>query len=440
MYSVQESRANHLLVELETDDIALEKCKARIEEILGWGDSARWHTQDYATLSARIHQKTGVTLSVATLKRLWGKIKYDSKPTPTTLNTLAQFLDYENWRSFRVSHESNRRAPSPLSTAAPQKRVRHTRVDPILLGIIAGLILLSAAGFGLYRYVRAPRQLDPSLFSFSSKKVVDNGVPNTVVFDYDATAAAPDDSIFVQQSWDRKLSRQVRREQKQHTSIYYYPGFFEAKLVVNRQVVKEHNLLITTNGWLPLIEQPGTPVYFRADDVIHDGVMQLSIDRIKESNVPLQPNPPMTAYYNVREFGNIKSDDMVFETRVRNDYDDGASACQYTEIRLQFEGPVILIPLTAKGCVSNISFGGTDGKQFDFSKFGCDFSKWVDVKCVTKGSLGEIFVDGASAVKFQITGSTAKMVEIGYRFQGTGSVDFIRLGNSSGQVAYSEEF
>ncbi len=428
-------------MELETDDIALEKCKARIEEVLGWGDSSRWHTQDYATLSDRIHQKTGVTLSVATLKRLWGKIKYDSRPTPTTLNTLAQFLDYENWRSFRVDQESNRQRP-PAEVTRPTKRraAKPPAFDPILLAIIAGLVALTAAGYGLYRYATAPKTLDTALFSFSSKKVVDRGVPNTVVFDYDASAAQPDDSIFVQQSWDRRLSKQVKREQKQHTSIYYYPGFFEAKLVVNRQVVKEHNLLITTDGWLPLIEQTSTPVYFRPEDAIRDGVMHLTVDQIKESNVPLQPNPPWTAYYNVREFADIKSDDMVFETRVKNDYDDGANACQYSEIRLQFEGPVILVPLTAKGCVSNISFGGTDGTQYDFSKFGCDFSKWVDVKCITKGSIGEIFVDGVSAVKFQITGSTAKMVEIGYRFQGTGSVDFIKLGNSRGQVVYEEDF
>src|SRR5690606_28600948 len=31
----------------------------------------------------------------------WGKIKYDSKPTVTTLNALAKFNGFENWRSFQ---------------------------------------------------------------------------------------------------------------------------------------------------------------------------------------------------------------------------------------------------------------------------------------------------------------------------------------------------
>src|SRR4051812_23401723 len=101
-------------MEFETDDIALEKCKTKIEDELDWGDSAQWNTKDYETLSIRIHDRTGVTLSVVTLKRLWGKIRYDSKPTPTTLNTLAQYLGYENWRSFRVTQEANRAKPVKL--------------------------------------------------------------------------------------------------------------------------------------------------------------------------------------------------------------------------------------------------------------------------------------------------------------------------------------
>ena len=43
----------------------------------------------------------GVVLSYVTLKRIWGKVKYDSLPNTHTLDTLVQFLGYENWRDFR---------------------------------------------------------------------------------------------------------------------------------------------------------------------------------------------------------------------------------------------------------------------------------------------------------------------------------------------------
>lgn len=412
-------------MEFETDDIALEKCKTKIEEQLGWGDSAHWNTSDYETLSSRIHERTGVTLSIATLKRLWGKIRYDSKPTPTTLNTLAQYLGYENWRSFRVTEEANR----GKFLRKPEKK-RSTWYLWLLIIPVAGLVY----------FIIPEETLDPALFSFTSKKVIDVGVPNTVVFDYDATAASPGDSIFVQQSWDKRLSRQVRRDQQQHTSIYYYPGFFEAKLVVNGQIMKEHNLLIKTDGWLPLVEQPGTPVYFKEEDAVHDGILQLPLSAIEKNNIQLRPVAPWTAYYNVRDLGGLMSDDVVFETSLKNDYNSGSNPCQYVEIRLQFEGPAVLIPLSAKGCVSTIGIADTDGTQRDLSAFGCDFSDWVNVKCVIKDKVAEIFVNDVSAIKLRVTGGRAKMVEVGYRFQGTGSVDFIKLSNNKGELFYQEDF
>jgi hypothetical protein len=424
-------------MEFETDDIALEKCKSRIEQELGWGDSTRWHTHDFETLSDNIRQRTGVTLSIATLKRLWGKIRYDSKPTPTTLNTLAQYLGYENWRSFRVSEESKRlQHIRPTVEAVPQQVSKKRR--PLFTVIVA--LLLIGAGAWLFIALNERPEVDSTLFSFSSKKVIDEGVPNTVIFDYDASAASPTDSVFIQQSWDKNLSRQVPYDRRRHTSIYYIPGFFEAKLVVNKQVVKEHNLLITTDGWLPLVEQAGTPVYFKQEDVIHDGVMQLPLEKIKETNIQLQPVPPWTAYYYVRDFSGLMSDDIVFETSLRNDYRDGTNACQYVEIRLQFEGPAVLIPLSAKGCVSNIGIADTDGTKSDLSAFGSDFQDWVNVKCIVKDKVAEVFVDNKSAIKLRVGGGRAKMVEVGYRFQGTGSVDFVKLSDNSGKVFYHEDF
>lgn len=417
-------------MELETDEIALDKCKTKIEEGLGWGDSSRWHTKDYETLSARIYEKTGVTLSVATLKRLWGKVRYDSRPTPTTLNTLAQYLGFENWRSFRVSEEANRRKHF-VSAQPPRKPFNKG------LLIVPAIVIIALVAFLI---PKSKSKIDPSLFSFSSKKVIDFGVPNTVVFDYDASAALEGDSIFIQQSWDKRLSRQVKRDQQQHTSIYYYPGFFEAKLVVNGQVAKEHNLLIKTDGWLPIVEQPGTPVYFKQEDAIKDGLLHLPVSTIEASNIEMQPKAPWTAYYNVRDLGELMSDDMIFETSLKNDYQAGSNPCQYVEIRLQFEGPAVLIPLSAKGCVSTLGIADTDGTKRDLSAFGCDFSDWVSVKCVIKDRIAEVFVNNVSAIKLRVTGGRAKMVEVGYRFQGTGSVDFLKLSNNAGKVFYEENF
>ena len=83
----------------EKDYLAIYKKES--EDQLGWGSSSEWTNQDFEKLGELIFEKTGVRLSASTLKRVWGKVKYESAPTLTTLNTLAQFSGYENWRNFR---------------------------------------------------------------------------------------------------------------------------------------------------------------------------------------------------------------------------------------------------------------------------------------------------------------------------------------------------
>src|ERR1700761_4680811 len=92
----------------------LEQCKRLIEASLGWGDPVSWTNEDFDTLSDRIAEKTSVRLSMSTLKRIWGKVKYDSSPTMATLNALARFAGFDGWRDF-LAHES-----APATNASPQ--------------------------------------------------------------------------------------------------------------------------------------------------------------------------------------------------------------------------------------------------------------------------------------------------------------------------------
>ena len=79
--------------------------KRQYEEKTGWGDSNLWKNQDFLQLSEMIFEQTGIALSHVTLKRIWGKVRYDSVPHTSTLNTIVQFLGYRNWREFRVLNE-----------------------------------------------------------------------------------------------------------------------------------------------------------------------------------------------------------------------------------------------------------------------------------------------------------------------------------------------
>ena len=82
------------------------QAKRLYEEKTGWGDSDFWNNQDFLELSGMIFEETGIALSHVTLKRIWGKVRYESLPSTNTLNTIVQFLGYWNWREFRVRNAS----------------------------------------------------------------------------------------------------------------------------------------------------------------------------------------------------------------------------------------------------------------------------------------------------------------------------------------------
>src|SRR6185503_14536483 len=113
---------------MQTDEFLIEKARRLYEDKTGWGDSGEWTNQDFVILSEKIQERTGVALSHVTLKRVWGKVKYDSLPNTHTLDTLVQFLGYENWRAFKsqngngVSHTVT---TEPLSTVSVAEEIKN---------------------------------------------------------------------------------------------------------------------------------------------------------------------------------------------------------------------------------------------------------------------------------------------------------------------------
>lgn len=420
----------------EGKDVALAHCLALIEEKIGWGNSSGWSSRDFELLSEQIAEQTNVSLSVTTLKRVWGKVKYESAPTQTTLDTLARFSGFDNWRTFRQHHFATTQLPQPPSeTRSMSERPPSFRKYGMAALVIAPLLLV---GYFWRNHNHPLPSVPTKSYQFSSQKVVSEGVPNSVIFDYDATAA-PTDSVFIQQSWDPSRRTQVAKAGHQHTSIYYKPGFFQAKLVAGNQIVQEHDLLITSAGWLPLIDVQPIPVYLKPSDVLQPDKMGIPLEKIAAHHVDLQPETPWVSFFNVQRFKGVRSDQFEFESEVRNEYAEGAAACQQTRITLLTEGSAIVIPLSAKGCVSDLNLLALDkmvsGKKTDLSAFGVDFSDWVKIRCQSDGQHLRFFVNDKLAYQLPSDAEASDMVGIVYNFQGTGSVRKVRL-TANNKVVY----
>lgn len=470
---------------MPTDEILIRQVKQLYEQKTGWGDSGQWSNQDFLQLSEMIRAQTGVTISHVTLKRVWGKVRYESLPNTHTLNTLVQFIGYESWRDFSVrnagllsnggstgqpgnatngeqfapgtngsvasavysatngqpaatDHVFANGHPAAVSATGPRLiRTRGRRLRKIGWFVIPLVVIM---GVLLFLHGQQPSP-QPQDFAFSSKKVVTTGVPNSVVFDYDASRA-PTDSVVIQQSWDTTRRVKVPKNGHQYTSVYYYPDFFHATLQVQGKVVKTHNLLIETNGWVPIVHHEPVPVYFNRQDIMHDGKMGLSAEKIRDKNIPMQPTPPSVWYCNVRDFGEIYSDHFVFETALKNDFSEGSAVCQLTKIYILCQGTAIWIPLCAKGCISNLdlyfTYFYTSGKREDLSAFGVDFSKYVRLRIESDSGRAHIFINDHLAYTVPRHILHSKIIGIDFNFQGSGSVDYVSLSN--GKLNYRDDF
>ncbi|GAB3768032.1 hypothetical protein GCM10028818_01790 [Spirosoma horti] len=435
----------------QQEDKELARCRQLIEEKTGWGSSDSWSTQDFDRLSELIAEQTNVSLSVTTLKRVWGRVRYDSAPTATTLNTLVQFIGYENWPTFKqaIQEAEPKNKPVPQSIMGKDKLAEAPKSAQPMRSFgykrwwIGGGLLVGVIGtLAFFMNYSSREPLAPADFSFSSQPLT-KGLPNSVVFHYDATAS-PTDSVFIQQSWDPSRRELVPKNGHQYTSIYYHPGYYRAKLVVGKQIMKEHNLLIPSDGWhIAVIHEP-VPVYFKPREVIHDGVLSLTTTAIEKVNIPMQPRPPTVQYRYVQEFDRLRGDNFDFDTRLKNDFKQGSSACQYVRVSILCKNEYFSFTLSAKGCVANLDLylagHEAQARNTDLTAFGADLSKWVNLRCAVRNKRVQLFVDGKKAYEAVAPHAVKDIVGVSYEFEGTGSVDYVRFKRPNGTIAFEDSF
>ena len=156
---------------MEKEKQLLVLCRNLVEQSLNWGDSITWGNDDFDQLSEKIFEKTKVQLSVSTLKRIWGKVRYENFPTAATLNALARYLDYASWREFRQKNEpvEPEQIKETIQSAAPQAAApvaaaTHLQIDAPAktkprkaksrLSIPAGCRFIDFGGFYFYFFTK----------------------------------------------------------------------------------------------------------------------------------------------------------------------------------------------------------------------------------------------------------------------------------------------
>lgn len=390
-----------------------------IEAKLGWGDGDTWSNKDFEELSERILKQTNKRLSVTTLKRIWGRAEWVANPSAATMDILSEFLGFENWRDFVSIHKEE---------PAEQKALEKTKPYKTWSFIIALVVIGSLLGFYWNTTTENKKQntvYKEEDFSFKSR-TISQGIPNSVVFEYQASLANENAKIEIQQDWDRNKRMRIDKRDTVATCIYYHPGFFKSKLVVDDTIIKENDVFITTDNWLGMIERDSVPIYLKTKEIYADSLLGINHETVSAYNLDARTSNVVVSLYQVKDFGDLYTNDFEMSTEVKNDFDEGISACQNVRIFILYDGGAIGIPLAKKGCSSDLTLMTmerfVDGKKNDLSGFGVDFNNYVNLKCVSKNQKLEILINNKSVYKMNVPEPAKKIKGISIHFEGAGSV------------------
>lgn len=408
----------------------VQQCLSIIESQLQWGKSVDWHNDVFIELSEKIHQKTNVLLSPTTLKRVWGKVNYTSAPSISTLNALSQFAGYENWRAFKNQQNSS------VFNKIQQ------RISPNLGIIMTSAIVMTLVFISLYSLKGTDNlpNFDTSKIVFESNTITE-GLPNTVVFDIDLQGIQSD-SIYIQQFWDPTKTIKLKPNQKQATGIYFFPGYFKAKLLIDGIKVKEHDLFIKSNGWSATIDYEPIPKFLMQSEIINNG---LSLPNQLLETIKNSDNPINSSFHYVKDFGDISGDNFTLTTSIQNLYNDKWAVCQKIRIVILGTNGAHIIPFSIPGCVSDIDLLLNDvllkGKENDLSALSSDFSSSKNVELQLVNQQLQVFIEGKKVFSQIYNESIGKLVGLRYRFTGAFKIHNLEIkDNSTNSIVLKDDF
>ena len=425
---------------LKHDTSYLEKSRQLIAQKLNWHGIEEWRNYEFTELSEKIFDATNVQLSTTTLKRIFGKIKYESLPSTATLNTLAQYLGYESWMQFKASQAAENETPVEKNEEIVIGKTKYRFNRNALAASAAVVVLIILFGFVFLNKKASYTANEFEGVEFKSKPLAE-GLPNSVVFNVNLKEIKSDD-IRIQQSWDSTKTIYLKPGQNEATGIYYDPGYFRAKLIVDGKIIKEHDLFIKSGGWKATIDHDPVPVYLKKQDLIFDNKMTVSssvLDQLRKEDRPVT-----LTYHLVQPFDNLDANNYTLETSFQNIYGDGTAVCKTAKLFVLCTNGAFIIPFSIPGCVSDINLKLVDntfyGKENDLSIFGTDPSQKINLKLEVKNRLVKIFNNGKLLKESSFRTDPGQIVGLRYRFLGAGSVDVIRILNKNGEIVFTENF
>lgn len=427
-------------------------CMAELCQREGFANSEKMVQRDFQYVCEIIQSKTGVLISLSTIKRLVNG-QFARLPQINTLNAIAVSSGYQNWHDFELNkvkkngttlqHKNDDEEKIKASTAHGVGVKFFTTKFLIMCGvlllvIVCSLGVLSLIKAGKYKWINADKA------QFSAIKVTGNDLPNTVIFKYNIDGVVAD-SFFIQQSWDK--NRRIKIDKNTHTltDIYYEPGYHIAKLIANDQIIKTLDVSIPTDRWFYYAKEktPGSiPKYILATNGFKDGFLQLTKNDILKSKIDIQKENIFLQVYFPTMIKN-SSDNFVLKFKIRV-HELNNESCPYFMSEVFCQRYFMYFKSTLKGCTSELSsqFGENylSGKTNDFSALGTDVKRWNNVELTVKSKKVSVKINNIEVFSTIYHQTCGLITGLGFISNGLCDVDFVDLRTLDDQKIYSNNF
>lgn len=422
----------------------LELCKKAIEKKFSFGNDHGYTQRDLEMLSRHIQEKTGVNISLSTLKRLW-KNSHKQSPQLATLDALVNVLDFKDWQHFKTHQQ--RHHIQNIKRSRPRLKMAMMAIGVLLLGAFLISSLRKQNGTIISSNLSNDDTNSPIIvkgpISFSANKTVDKGIPNTVIFNYDLSNVEAD-SYHLQQSWNIKDRVEIDKEGTVFSRMYVESGFHRAKLYANDSILARVNIHILSEGWEPHLyynNEDSGPIDLKKESFIQNGIMHFQKSSLEKRNIDCNKSF-YTRITNSQEYG-ISSNDFSVETRIKSDstFD---KLCPWMRLMVITEKHIFYITMVQKGCerTANYKVGEINrvGKDNDLSALGADIYQWQKVNMSIKNKSASIFINDVLSFEEDFTEEFGDVKAVSFLFDGLGSVDYMRLKDENKEVVFEDNF
>ncbi|WP_020526118.1 hypothetical protein [Flexithrix dorotheae] len=415
----------------ETEKISelnyLSQCCRAIENKLSWGSPQQWTNSNFLDLSNEIKRASGIRISAATLKRIFGKVKTKEQYNPqlATKNALAQFLGFQSWSDYKIHNpvltEMQVVEPGSLILLPETKKIKWGK----LLALLSFLIVVPVAIW----YFWPQQKINPE-FSISGK-YLEGKAYHTVVFDYDIEQV---DSEEIYLDFGDSTRKALRKNT--HTISHYYrsPGFYQVKLKIDDQVYYDTSVFLGTKDW---------EAFISFWDVDHTEFLPVRKFRDTTENAFYIPSDTpekkgidttemyWTHFVNAQKF-ELDGDNFALNAEIKNDHEIVAARCNHAKIFVVGETGQIALYFLKEGCFKwvKLQFGEIklDGEFQDLSAFGKSLMNWQNITLQVSNKKANVLFNNKLIFEQEYNQSLGEIRAIVFQFSGTaGAVRNIEL-------------